>query len=529
MFDIIKALEYLHNMSPQIIHRDIKPENILINGKNLQIADFGWSNENDNKNVRNTFCGTPDYLAPEMIVGTGHNEKLDMWTVGILMYELLHGKPPFTPKKKKANRRAQQREIEKNILDGNMDFNMTLSKDSRDVMVALLNGNKDLRPGATEVLDFAFFARRRQALSRRSERNSDRSITSLALEKENGELKARLEQAEKVALQKTRDYDALETKLAGVTAEKNSLETTLKRERMADSKDRGRQGAYFNSGMAKKSQDKGPRSRSRKLESEKFRKEVKDLKAALLNERKMTKSLNEEVKVKKKELKESGSLNVRFFDKHKLMSNKIRSFYNTFCVPTNKEKLVNEQLDFDDMFKKLERVFDDFKLYRLKARNKQSRSNLHEGMTSYNTRKVPEGISSYNYLAPKEPIKTTTYSNNNLGAVNTYANALKKPPINNKAGRSIKDNHSANFSSKNNPNKKKSVGSTTTWSTKPSYGNKNGAQNNNSQKLSGGTKQFYSKGSQSPYHRASPSNGFVSKKKGYSPARGGSSRRYTGK
>ncbi len=94
MRDIIDAISYLHSMDPPILHRDIKPENILITNSSCKIVDFGWSNEKNN--LRNTFCGTPDYLAPEMIKGLGHNEKLDIWTLGILMFEMLHGKPPFT-------------------------------------------------------------------------------------------------------------------------------------------------------------------------------------------------------------------------------------------------------------------------------------------------------------------------------------------------------------------------------------------------------------------------------------------------
>ena len=92
-------------MKPPILHRDIKPENVLIDNEQMKIADFGWSNTEDD--IRNTFCGTPEYLSPEMILGTGHNDKLDIWTLGILMFELLVGKPPFTVKKKVKDRRLK--------------------------------------------------------------------------------------------------------------------------------------------------------------------------------------------------------------------------------------------------------------------------------------------------------------------------------------------------------------------------------------------------------------------------------------
>ncbi len=94
----------MHGQDPVILHRDLKPENILISQGKCKIADFGWSNVADD--FRNTFCGTVEYLAPEMINGTGHNDKLDIWTVGVLLYELLHGKSPFALKEKQNDPRV---------------------------------------------------------------------------------------------------------------------------------------------------------------------------------------------------------------------------------------------------------------------------------------------------------------------------------------------------------------------------------------------------------------------------------------
>lgn len=87
------ALLYCH--SKKVIHRDIKPENLLIDYLgNLKIADFGWSVHAPSSR-RNTMCGTLDYLPPEMIEGSFHDEKVDLWSLGVLCYEFLVGKPPF--------------------------------------------------------------------------------------------------------------------------------------------------------------------------------------------------------------------------------------------------------------------------------------------------------------------------------------------------------------------------------------------------------------------------------------------------
>lgn len=87
------ALRFLHRK--HVIHRDIKPENILvgIHGE-LKIADFGWS-VHAPSNRRKTMCGTMDYLAPEIVNHYSYNTAVDLWSLGVLMYELLVGEAPF--------------------------------------------------------------------------------------------------------------------------------------------------------------------------------------------------------------------------------------------------------------------------------------------------------------------------------------------------------------------------------------------------------------------------------------------------
>ena len=76
-----------------IIHRDIKPENILVvnlNTWHIKLCDFGWSTHSINEN-RMTFCGTPDYLAPELVTNVPYDYKVDNWSIGVLTFELLTG------------------------------------------------------------------------------------------------------------------------------------------------------------------------------------------------------------------------------------------------------------------------------------------------------------------------------------------------------------------------------------------------------------------------------------------------------
>lgn len=95
--EIILGLEALHQNG--IIYRDLKPENILLDEEgHIRLTDFGLSKQGifkQNEDQTFTICGTPEYLAPEIIMGEGHGKAVDWWSLGTLIYEMLVGRPPF--------------------------------------------------------------------------------------------------------------------------------------------------------------------------------------------------------------------------------------------------------------------------------------------------------------------------------------------------------------------------------------------------------------------------------------------------
>jgi len=136
------ALEYCH--SKKVIHRDIKPENLLLgmNGE-LKISDFGWSVHAPSSR-RTTLCGTLDYLPPEMIDGKMHDEKVDLWSIGVLCYEFLVGKPPFETE--------SHDETYKLISSVKYDFPSYVPAGARDLISKLLKKKPEDRLALTEVL-----------------------------------------------------------------------------------------------------------------------------------------------------------------------------------------------------------------------------------------------------------------------------------------------------------------------------------------------------------------------------------------
>lgn len=139
-YEISMAIEYLHSHNPIIIHRDIKPENILIdsNGR-LKLTDFGWSNyySKEQGTPRYTICGTFEYLAPEMVKESGHTPAVDIWCLGILLYEMLCGYTPFKAPNKE--------NLMENISKAKLKFPNNFPLLAKNLIIKLLEKNPQKR------------------------------------------------------------------------------------------------------------------------------------------------------------------------------------------------------------------------------------------------------------------------------------------------------------------------------------------------------------------------------------------------
>ena len=153
--ETISALQYLHSFKPPIIHRDIKPENLLLNeGGRILLADYGWSNFNMEGDVRKTFCGTPEYIAPEMLLKKGHDTRVDIWSIGILMFELLSGYSPFVAK--------SNQELYQNIRRLKIQWPKDMPPLAKNLISKILKLNPADRPTFDEILNHQWFKQTKQ-------------------------------------------------------------------------------------------------------------------------------------------------------------------------------------------------------------------------------------------------------------------------------------------------------------------------------------------------------------------------------
>lgn len=142
--EIAEALLYCHKK--RVIHRDLKPENILLgeNGE-VKLSDFGWAAILQPDSRRLTFCGTLDYLAPEMIDGREHNDKVDVWSLGVIAFEFITGRPAFD---------HQDRQVTLSLItSGQLEFPETVSEHAQHLISSLLAKEESKRLHLEDLLE----------------------------------------------------------------------------------------------------------------------------------------------------------------------------------------------------------------------------------------------------------------------------------------------------------------------------------------------------------------------------------------
>merc|ERR1719450_2073513 len=148
----LTAASFEHIHSKNIVHRDLKPENLLLSADGYsKLTDFGFAKVVEPGSRTYTLCGTPEYIAPEVLLNKGHGKPVDWWTLGILIYEMIVGQPPFCDEEPMG--------IYQKILAGKIYFPKYFDRNVKTLVTADLSkryGN--LKAGSDDIIKHKWFA-----------------------------------------------------------------------------------------------------------------------------------------------------------------------------------------------------------------------------------------------------------------------------------------------------------------------------------------------------------------------------------
>lgn len=146
--EIVSAVAYLH--ANGIMHRDLKPENVLLDAHgHVMLTDFGLAKEFEESTRSNSMCGTLEYMAPEIVLGKGHDKAADWWSIGALLYEMLTGKPPFSG--------GNRQKIQQKIVKDKVKLPPYLSSEAHSLLKGLLQKDTSKRLGSDEIKEHRWF------------------------------------------------------------------------------------------------------------------------------------------------------------------------------------------------------------------------------------------------------------------------------------------------------------------------------------------------------------------------------------
>jgi protein kinase A len=154
-YGLIIADIFAHMHSSNIIHRDLKPENILMEASGYaKLTDFGFAKIVEPGARTYTLCGTPEYIAPEVLLNKGHGKPVDWWTLGILIYEMVVGQPPFCDEEPMG--------IYQKILAGKIYFPKYFDKNAKALVKKLVTADLskrygNLKAGSDDILGHSWF------------------------------------------------------------------------------------------------------------------------------------------------------------------------------------------------------------------------------------------------------------------------------------------------------------------------------------------------------------------------------------